>query len=90
MSRRSVVFSAACGVVLAALVYLHLLLNVRTPLIYHQQYPVFLTTLDYFKDFLARPGGGPLKYLSLLASQSFVVPWAGALVIAAMVIRWGG
>ena len=81
--RRPALISGAISLLLFGLFYLYVLLMVDTSVIYHQQWPVFLTTGEYLNGFLGVPGG-LATYASLFIAQSYYFPWAGALVLTAM------
>ena len=78
--RRVACFRAAAYLVLFGAFYLYVLLRIGPHLLYHQQCPVFLTTLEFFKSFLDRPGG-LLTYVSVFLSQFNYYPWIGALIL---------
>ncbi len=63
-------------------VYVYLLLRVRPALYFQIQEPVFYTGWEFFRPFLAEPGG-LLRYVSDFAAQAFLVPWLGALLVTA-------
>jgi len=54
---------------------------VRPHLLYYQHCPVFLTGVDYIKDFLNLPAG-PVEYATLFLDQFTFYPWAASVVIA--------
>jgi tetratricopeptide (TPR) repeat protein len=60
--------------------YLYIRLRIGPHLLYHQQCPVFLTTLEFLKSFLDRPGG-LLAYVSVFLAQFSYYPSTGALVL---------
>ncbi len=60
--------------------YLYIQLRIGPHLLYHQQCPIFLTTLDFLKNCLARPGG-LLAYVSVFLAQFNYYPWIGAFVL---------
>jgi len=60
--------------------YLYVRLRIGPHLLYHQQCPAFLTTLEFFRSFLDRPGG-LLAYVSAFLAQFNYYPWVGALVL---------
>jgi len=70
------------GVVFLTATALHLLLVVGPHLVYFQQGPVFLTTMDFLKRTVVRPGG-LAEYASLFLTQWCLYPWVGALAMTA-------
>jgi hypothetical protein len=78
--RRVACFRAAALLALFGAFALYVRLQIGPHLLYHQQCPVFLTTLEFFKSFLDRPGG-LLAYVSVFLSQFNYYPWIGALIL---------
>ena len=67
------------------LFFLYLWLEVDLRLIYYgsdtiTNFPVFYRGWDFFKDFIAHPGG-PVEYLSAFLSQFFYISWAGVVIV---------
>ncbi len=65
--------------------YFYFLFRVNPAFIYQQQEPVFFFTYQFFKEFLAYPGG-ITDYIGSFLSQFCYYPWAGAVVLT--VICW--
>lgn len=64
--------------------YLLVWLWVNPTFIFHEQNPVFLTGVEFFKEFFSYPGGFT-EYISLLLSQLYFLPWLGAIVLTIIV-----
>ncbi|KPJ56282.1 MAG: hypothetical protein AMS16_02700 [Planctomycetes bacterium DG_58] len=73
-------YETGATVVLSGLFYLYIWLCVGPHLLYQQQCPIFLTTVDFFKSFIGRPGG-VVGYVSAFLTQFCYYPWLGALGI---------
>ncbi len=74
-------FGFGCFAVLLILAWLRLLL-IETHLVYLQQSPIFMTTLDFFESFIARPGG-IVQYAAAFGAQAYYIDWLGAMVLVA-------
>jgi len=65
--------------------YLYFILKIQPELIYQLQEPIFYLNQRFLIEFLKYPGG-LTDYLSNYLSQSFFIPWLGALVITLIAI----
>lgn len=81
-SAKSRLLLAGIGIALSTAYYSYVLIRIDPALVYYQQCPVFLTTLEFFQGFLGRPGG-MTEYASVFFSQLNCCPRLGALVITA-------
>lgn len=61
-------------------VYAYILLRIKPALYFQLQEPIFYLGFDFFRPFLAEPGG-LLRYVADFLAQSFYFPWLGALLL---------
>lgn len=73
------------SILFAAIAFIYFSYLYQFHLHFEEQLQMFLFTKSYFYDFLSRPGG-LTDYLSTFFMQFYFVSWAGALIIALLLI----
>jgi hypothetical protein len=72
-------------VILGIAVFLFFLLCYPFHIHFHEQYQLFLFSFDYFLELAVRPGGIAV-WLARFLTQFFYYSWAGAVVIALLLV----
>ena len=80
ISRFGISFRRITSCLFFILYFLYFLVFNRYLLIYHEQIQLFRFDWNYFKDFLASPGG-LMRYIGEFLTQFYLFPLAGALIV---------